>query len=240
MSSNPALSARFRRDQASIVTLARRDLRAFWVGVDTSDPEGVRRAVLAFLPDLVQTYGEMGAAVAADFYDELRDGSGDVRRAYRSLMPDEVVRIGQVEASARWALGPLFGTGDNPGPAQALANLTGTVTRLTLAPARDTIRANVGRDPDSTGWRRVGNGDSCKFCRMLIGRGEIYSAETARFGSHDWCSCHAEPAFDAGQRVRVEQYVATKRRVSAADRARVRDYMAGMDDVVPAPAAAAA
>lgn len=230
--SSPA-TARFRAAQGDLVTLAHRDLLRFWNGLDHSDAYAVRRAIEAFLPDLVQSYGEIGASLAADFYEELRDGSGEVSRLYSALMPDNVVRLDQVRASGRWAIGPLFG--EDPVAASALSNLAGVTRRLVLAPARDTVRQNVALDPDSIGWRRVGDGDSCRFCRMLIGRGEVYTAATARFGAHDDCGCLAEPAWGTGDPLRVEQYVATKRNPSAADRARVKDFLAGMDD--PAPAA---
>lgn len=227
-------SRAFRAAQSDLATLALRDLVSFWRTLDLADADGVRRAIEGFLPDLVQTYGEIGASLAADFYEELRDGSPDVRRIYRATMPDEVVRLPQAQASARWALGPLFGQGDNPGPAQALTNLSGVTRRLTLAPARTTVRENAARDPEAIGWRRIGDGDSCRFCRMLIGRGEVYSADTARFGAHDRCGCMAEPAWGSGEPVRVEQYVATKRNLTAADRARVNGFLANMDDPAPA------
>lgn len=232
MPRNAALSRAFWASQGDLATLALADLRTFWRTLDHSDAYAVRRAVEGFLPDLVQTYGEVGAALAADFYEELRDGSADVRRVYTAQMPDNVVRIDRAQASARWALGSIFSA--EPNPAAALTNLSGVAKRLTLAPARDTIRANVAQDPDAVGWRRVGDGDSCGFCRMLIGRGEVYTAETARFGAHDDCGCLAEPAWDSGEPVRVEQYLATKRNVTDADRARVRDFIANMPDS-PAP-----
>lgn len=221
-----AATVAFRGSQADLTTLAHRDLVEFWRGLDKSDALAVRRALEAFLPDLVQTYGEIGASLAADFYEELRDSS-EVSKIYRAVMPEEVVRIEQVRASGRWAIGPLFGVGKDPGPDQALANLVGVTRRLVLAPARNTIRQNTALDPEAMGWRRVGDGHSCNFCRMLIGRGEVYSPETARFGAHDDCGCLAEPAW-GGDPIRVEQHIATKRNLTDADRARVRDFMANM------------
>lgn len=221
-----AASRRFWTAQGDLAELAFADLRAFWNSLDHSDALAVRRAVEAFLPDLVQTYGEIGASLAADFYEEIRDGAPEVKRVYTPTMPDNVVPIRQAQASGRWAIGSLFGA--DPDPVAALTNLSGVTRRLVLKPARDTVRMNVSLDPDAVGWRRVGDGDSCGFCRMLIGRGEVYSAETARFGAHDDCGCLAEPAW-GGEPVRVEQYLATKRTLTDADRARVKDFLASMD-----------
>lgn len=80
-------------------------------------------------------------------------------------------------------------------------------------------------DPQATGWRRVGDGDSCAFCRMLIGRGEVYSEAGVTFASHDRCGCEAEPAYGDGERVSVKQYTASKRKQTDADRARVREWL---------------
>lgn len=225
------VTADFRAAQADLVTLTVADLEAFWRTLDASDAAGTRDALLSFLPDLVQTYGEIGAAYAADFYEELRDSSPDVRRPYTAVLPDDVVPVEQIEASTRWALGPLWTAQDDLALAveAAFANLSGAANRLTLIPARDTVRENAARDPESIGWRRVGNGDSCAFCRMLIGRGNVYSADTARFASHDHCDCLAEPAWGGGEPAEVIQYMASKRNPTKADRARVRDFLRGLD-----------
>lgn len=227
MTTSNAVSRRFWAAQGDLSTLALRDLRAFWRGLDHSDAYAVRREVEAFLPDLVQTYGEIGASLAADFYEEIREASGEVSRLYRAETPENVVRIGQAQASGRWALGSLFGA--EPRPADALTNLSGVTKRLVLAPARDTVRANTRLDPDAVGWRRVGDGDSCKFCRMLIGRGETYSAETARFAAHDDCGCLAEPAFGSVEPIKVEQWIATKHKPTAVEKARLKDFLDNMD-----------
>lgn len=110
-----------------------------------------------------------------------------------------------------------------------LSLVIGSMKRHVLDGGRHTVEASVAADPNATGWRRVGDGDDCKFCRMLIGRGEVYSADTAKFASHDRCNCAAEPAYDSGERATVEQYAASKRRTNDTDRARVRAFLAQMD-----------
>lgn len=226
-----AVTADFRSAQSDLVTLTVEDLTAFWRTLDPADPSSTQRELLSFLPDLVQTYGEIGAADAADFYEELRDSSPDVRRLYTATVPDEIVPAAQVEASTRWALGDLWTAQDDLALAAetALAKLSGAVNRLTLIPARDTVRANALADPESIGWRRVGQGETCAFCRMLIGRGNVYSADTARFASHDHCDCIAEPAWGQGEPATVDQYIASKRNPTKADRARVRAFIRGLD-----------
>lgn len=226
-----AVTADFRAAQNDLVTLTLEDLASFWRTLDPADPGTTQRELLSFLPDLVQTYGEIGAADAADYYEELRDSSPDVRRLYTATLPDDVVPIEQTQASTRWALGDLWTPQDDLALAAevTLSKLSGVASRLALIPARDTVRANTVTDPESIGWRRVGQGETCKFCRMLIGRGNVYAADTARFAAHDHCDCIAEPAWGQGEPVTVDQYIASKRNPTKADRRRVREVLAGMD-----------
>jgi hypothetical protein len=49
-------------------------------------------------------------------------------------------------------------------------------------------------DPKARGWMRVGSG-RCDFCRMLIGRGAVYTESTVDFHAHDHCGCGATPAW---------------------------------------------
>lgn len=231
MAANAATEA-FRLAQGDLVTLALADLDAFWRTLDTSDLAATQRAILSFLPGLVQEYGEIGASLAADFYEELRDGSPDVRRLYSAIVSADVVPIEQAQVSARWALGSLWKPTGTPeeSAAATLENLSGITNRLALVPARDTVRLNTVSDTESIGWRRVSQGATCKFCLMLVGRGNVYSPDTARFAAHDHCDCIAEPAWGGGEPATVDQYMASKRNPTKADRARVKEFLRGMPD----------
>lgn len=47
------------------------------------------------------------------------------------------------------------------------------------------------------GWRRVGSGNLCDFCAMLVSQGTLYDAESdADFEAHDGCTCTAEPVWE--------------------------------------------
>ncbi len=68
-------------------------------------------------------------------------------------------------------------------------------------------------DPEAAGWQRVGDGDSCGFCLMLISRGAVYTSESVKFGAHDWCNCQAGPSFGRPSDVfDVDAYRQSKRR----------------------------
>lgn len=107
----------------------------------------------------------------------------------------------------------------------ALSMVVGASRRHTLNGGRDVISTTTEADPNTAGWRRVGVGENCPFCRMLIGRGEVYSASTVTFAAHDSCNCQAEPAYGGGEPLSVEQYAASKRRQSDKDRERVRAWL---------------
>lgn len=71
--------------------------------------------------------------------------------------------------------------------------LQGAATRLVLEGDRQTTMRTFQESDRVAGWRRVrGRSSPCAFCLMLIGRGAVYSKESADFRSHDRCSCKPE------------------------------------------------
>lgn len=73
------------------------------------------------------------------------------------------------------------------------SQLQGAATRLVLEGDRETTMRTFTGNDEIEGWRRVaGRSSPCPFCLMLIGRGAVYSKESARFQSHDRCSCKPE------------------------------------------------
>lgn len=184
-------------------------------------PEVVRGDLLGAVPELIAYYADGSSALAADFYDDERE-----RAAARGRFLAEPVVLDRGEKIGRaiaWATQPLVdGNGDVPG------RLAQVVQLETARPYRDTITTNRQRDPQSVGWRRVAVG-GCSFCRMLADRGAVYREETARFASHTHCHCTAAPVFKGqpiAEEASVVQYVASKRRPTARDRERVRNYLA--------------
>lgn len=179
--------------QDDVVALAHADLVRWWTELDTSDGRAVAAALESFMAELTAAYGSVAAALAGDFYDQLREAAG-APNLYRAHLADPVPPP-QVEAAARWAAGPLFG---GEGPNAALQHAAGAVQRLVAQPARDTIALNVTRDPARPGWARVPRGKGCPWCRMLAGRGAVYSSREAAGDMrafHDHCKCTATPVW---------------------------------------------
>lgn len=74
------------------------------------------------------------------------------------------------------------------------AMLGGAQRRILDAPRQRLINLSQA-DSETVGWARVGDGDPCYFCAMLIGRGPVYSAESVHFSAHDHDGCTARPVF---------------------------------------------
>lgn len=183
----------FRESQAALARLAERELREFFNSIDTNDPVRLARALEQFLPALVQQYGEIGAAVARDFYEDSRDGQG--LGTFRTLMA-EVRPIEAIAASTRWAVTPFFKSRDT---AQTLNNVLLVADRFTKAAGRDTVALNAVRDTSSVRFARVpSGGQTCRFCLMLASRGAEYATEKSAGAMNEFhahCDCQIVPVF---------------------------------------------
>ena len=182
--------AEFRAANQSLVLLAQRDLADFWRSLNLSgDPARVKSSLLAYFPELVQVYGDAAAVLGADWYDALRDVPASAK-SFRAVLASPAQRE-QAEASARWALGPLFAA--EADPVTTLSRVMGSAQRLVLQPARDSFAESAKRDPSRVRWARVPSGlKTCKWCVMLASRGAVYvddvsAGEMNEF--HDNCDC---------------------------------------------------
>lgn len=198
--------------------MAANDLDALWRLVGTADE--ARDALLEVLPALVETYTEASATLAADWYDGMRAEAG-VGGSFGAT-PDVATAPGGAESLARWAVIPLYRSASDWSRARVLVE-GGLQGRIADA-SRYTVATSAVRDPRASGWQRVGDGSSCPFCLMLIARGTVYRESTARFASHDHCGCSAMPAWK-GEAPPVKPYTPSPRRVTAADRERVKRYL---------------
>jgi len=237
----PADAQQLRQAQRGVQRLVERDLRAFWGTLDLNRPGAARDALLGFVPELTRTYGDAAATVAADWYDDQRAAAGATGR-YRAQLASPA-SADRVQQRVRYGAGHLF----TPNPEQTLVFLDSAVQGYVAQPGRLTIRDSALADPAAAGWQRVTQPNSCKFCRMLAGRGGVYKRETATFASHDDCNCAAVPSWDPdAPEVGVEQYQASVRIQDLRDRAaegsqeaqrqldahrsRVREFVADMDN----------
>ena len=215
----PTLTAAHRRDLAELTGLAQNDLSLIWAKFNTAT--AARDGLLEVLPQLVAIYGSAAATLGADWYDEMRDAAA-VKGRFRAI-PAELPDVGRTDALARWGVTPLFQA--EPDYATALVKVAGGMQRIISDADRQSVMGSAWADPSADGWQRTGAGE-CSFCAMLIDRGAVYTEATADFGSHDHCKCGCEIAF-SGKPKPVQAYTPTDRTITDADRARVREWIAG-------------
>lgn len=185
-----------------LVAMAQRDLAQLFASFDLSSPERVRDALLEVTPILVREYGDLAAAVTAEWYEEVRAASAAGRSAYVAQTAAGVDSA-KVGGAVRWAAGDLFGDD----PAQTLSSLNGAMQRYISYSSRETVRQNVERDPERPRFARVpSSAHTCAFCSILASRGFVYHSEASAgdsalkgFGDdfHDDCKCQIVPEWDS-------------------------------------------
>lgn len=180
-----------RRGLARVTGRVSRDLAVLWRQALAEDALVTKAALLDLVPPLGDRFSLAAGALAADWYDDVRE-LAEVRGRF-TAEPADLVDAARYEALVGWAIGPLFGSA--PQPLVALSKLDGGLQRIVANAHRDTITASSVRDPGARGWARAGAG-GCDFCRMLIGRGGVYTQASADFEAHDHCHCVAAPEFD--------------------------------------------
>lgn len=170
-----------RRETANLVRLADRDLTALWRLV--AEGASAEVALRDLLPAIVVDYGQVGAAMAAEWYDDQR-AKVDARGRF-TASPIPAADRG-THALIGWALA----TATSDTALHALI-LGGTQRRI-ADHSRLTITEASIADPAADGWVRVGEGE-CDWCQQYLD-GEIRSV-AYDFPAHDDCNCHAVPAF---------------------------------------------
>ena len=203
-----AEAQKFREAQQGIRVLVDRDLNRLWSQVwgKDADPAHVRDLFLDRVPRLVERYGTDAASLAAQWYEVQREAAGVGGRF--AALPSGSPYLDVVEPAVRRTAGALW----TPTPADMLTGLTAVIGKYVLAAGRQTIADNAGRDPKARGWGRVTRRGACNFCRMLAGRGGVYTEASVHFAAHGDCNCAAAPNWDRNApEVDVAMYQASQR-----------------------------
>ena len=206
---------------------ARRDLAALWRRMESAAQAS--DALHDILPALIDTYGSAASTAAAQWYDGLRAKAG--APGGFTAIPADIKETG-AHALVGWALS----TATDDSTFKSL--IEGGMQRRISNFSRATVAGSSVADPSSVGWKRIGAG-ACEFCQMLISRDQLYTEASADFASHDHCNCQAYPLIKGAEPIDTKDYVQSARNSQkpgesdaayekrrAADRARVRDYIA--------------
>jgi len=88
-----------------------------------------------------------------------------------------------------------------------------------------TVTTSAAQDPKARGWMRVTRPGACKFCVMVASKGGVFTKASSTFACHENCHCTSVPAW-GGQPLPVGPYKPSDRPSTAADRVRVREWIA--------------
>jgi hypothetical protein len=191
MAQPPADIQRQAQINAGIVALAAAKTAALWAQVDWASPAAVQ-AVRTLYGAIVGRFGQAGAAVAAQFYDEQRSQhalppyTATLADPLPETMLDKIVTSAFLGAAVPDSHQPVT-TSDLPMEQRVPARLDGQVHRLVLQPGRVTIAENVANDPAKPRYVRVPRGDkTCAFCVLLASRqlGPIEGPQKRSFGGY--------------------------------------------------------
>lgn len=199
------------RAMRTVSSSALDELRVLWDANVVGLTPGEAKAFLdAVLPALGERYGYASASLAVSYFEATREAAGVAVPYQATLAP--LPTQGRYSAMANWALAPVVARQDW---ASAYSLLSGGFQRTVTNAHRDTTIMNSIIDRACKGWQRVGQGETCDFCRMLIDRGGVYTGDSVLFKSHDHCRCVAVASWDESRRVSTEAYKASKRSANA-------------------------
>ena len=192
------VAAEARLDLISLNDEMGRELRRLWPMLRGLPMAQLLEALYELLPVIADEYGTGAVALAADWYADQRaavEVAGVARVVPASLPP-----LARFEALARWGVDPIIKRSDH---VAAEALIEGGMKRTVSNMHRETVMQTAIADPAAMGWRRLGRGETCDFCRLLIGRGAVYTQSTVRFESHDSCRCIAAPSWRSDRKTPI-------------------------------------
>lgn len=167
-----------RKAQSELTRRVRSEL-AMLASSLTGNPQAIRDTLVQIVPTLVAEYGDVAAAVSAEWFEEVYGA--------RSVMARPINR-GYVEQGVKYTAGHLF----QENPAATFAALDVKLDKWIKQAGRDTVRLSAGRN--GYAWARVPSGaKTCTWCLILASRGPIYSNQRMAGGDgHDFhgdCDC---------------------------------------------------
>ena len=177
-------------------------------------PQAASDALFELLPPFIDTWTVAVAALAADWYDDLREEE-QIPGVFTAIVPD----LGDQGADELAGFASEAILGPEPDFALFRSRVEGGAQRRIANAARETVMTSSVQDPKARGWRRVVRPGACGFCRMLAARGYAYKTkDSSTFGSHDHCSCSAEPGWSGGKAVKVRKFEPSTKDTTKAER----------------------
>lgn len=191
------LTWRLRSDQRRMGARMTRDLARVWPVLDFRRLDETYPLWAADVDGVVRRYEVESADRAGDYYMALARDQGMLNpRVYAppSVNAEQVDALLHSQSVASLKKASMLRAEPRSAALSAFVATSQSMVRVVRDRARETVRNSALSDRRFGGWRRIGTGDTCPFCRMLIDRGAVYSSDTVRFASHLNCNCEVEPA----------------------------------------------
>lgn len=191
------LTQRHRAQQILLQRAVVRQVEAVWPALDWADLDATYPALAQRVAPIVVANRRTSSALASAYVKTLR--AKHVRGGFQPVIAPAIGAEqfnASLQATSVAALksSAARGVAHDEALLNALTQASGAMSRLVLDAGRFTVTRTAVADPKASGWQRVGVGE-CDFCSMLLGRGAVYSEETADFQAHDRCGCSAEPVY---------------------------------------------
>lgn len=187
----------------SLTGVAKTAVEAAISGIEYSDVADLRIKLIEAIEPFVVASTDTAAALAAEFYDSLREQAVGERYGARPVSGHDL----QATEGAVRAF--LQGIVEGKTLGEIMDRVLGRVDWEVKHAAGNCVIENAGKDPLSKRYARVPTGaETCPFCLMLASRGfEYLSAKSAgadkRGHYHANCDCRIVPGFDG---MEVEGY----------------------------------
>lgn len=182
--------------------------------VDASDFYAMREEIIAIMEAILMPYTDNAAAVAATFYDGLRELFG-ISDGFYAL--SESMRRSETTAAAVTTYTSMAPELNDELKRQLYKQVGYEIKRA----ANECMAYNAVRDPKKPKWARVpkytptvykpwskesgvthnkqlAQSGTCEFCTMLASRGFAYHTEETASHAHDRCDCVIVPSWDKG------------------------------------------
>lgn len=191
---------------------AKKKLSKALEGIDATDLETLRAEIIAVMDAILMPYTDNAAAVAATFYDGLRELFG-ISDGFYAL--SESLRRSETTAAAVTAYTAAVPELNDELKRQLYKQVGYEVKRA----ANECMAYNAKRDPQKPKWARVpkytpveyrpwskelgvthnkqlAETGTCEFCTMLASRGFAYHTEETASHAHDRCDCVIVASWD--------------------------------------------
>lgn len=202
------LAEQYQAEQRAATSTLTRDLLMLLMAIlSLNDPEGSWPALRLAVKALIRERRNQSARTAGIYYRRAREDAGVsgsvVLVAPRDLVEERLNAALDGAGIAVLKRSVRLGATMTEARDRAAVTLSGAGSRLALEGGRDVIEGTILADENALGWARIGDGDPCAWCAMLISRGGVYKSGTtagdARSGGeryHDHDGCQAVPIFD--------------------------------------------